>query len=50
VLLLLWFYYSAMIFLLGAELTQVYARRWGSRILPERTATAAGFHTPPSKD
>jgi membrane protein len=30
--LLLWIYYSALIFLFGAELTQVYARYWGSRI------------------
>lgn len=34
VMILLWVYYSAMIFLYGAELTQVYARRFGSRIRP----------------
>ncbi|MEN6465152.1 MAG: YhjD/YihY/BrkB family envelope integrity protein, partial [Syntrophaceae bacterium] len=28
---LLWVYYSAQIFLFGAELTAVYARRYGSR-------------------
>jgi membrane protein len=41
VALLLWIYYSAQVFLLGAEFTQVYARRWGSRILPARSAVAA---------
>jgi membrane protein len=40
VVLLLWVYYSAQVFLLGAEFTQVYARRWGSRILPARRAVA----------
>lgn len=34
VLLLLWVYYSAMIFLFGAEATRVWARRAGSRIRP----------------
>lgn len=32
VLILLWIYYSAQIVLFGAEFTQVYARRYGSRI------------------
>src|SRR5205814_3478680 len=32
VLLLVWVYYSAQILFFGAELTQVYARRHGSRI------------------
>jgi membrane protein len=40
VVLLLWVYYSAQVFLLGAEFTQVYARRWGSRILPRHQAVA----------
>lgn len=31
VVILLWIYYSAQIFLMGAELTQVYARAYGSR-------------------
>jgi len=31
VLVLLWVYYSAQIFLLGAEFTKVYAHRHGSR-------------------
>jgi len=30
IILLLWFYYSAQVFLLGAEFTAVYARRLGS--------------------
>ena len=35
VLILLWVYYSAMVFLLGAEFTEVYSRRWGSHIRSE---------------
>jgi membrane protein len=31
VIVLIWVYYSAQIFLLGAEFTQIYATRWGSR-------------------
>jgi membrane protein len=38
VLLLLWVYYSAQIFFLGAEFTQVYARRRGSPIRPDKNA------------
>ena len=34
IIILLWVYYASMIFLLGAEFTQVYSRRWGSRIEP----------------
>jgi membrane protein len=34
VLVMVWFYYSAMIFLMGAEFTKVYANRYGSRIRP----------------
>ena len=36
VLLLLWMYYSAQILFFGAELTQVYANRYGLKIAPER--------------
>src|SRR5690606_34612115 len=32
VVLLLWIYYSAQIFFFGAEFTQVFARRYGTRI------------------
>jgi membrane protein len=35
---LLWVYCSAQILLLGAEFTQVYARRYGSRIRPPKDA------------
>lgn len=38
VLLLLWTYYSAQIFLFGAEVTQVYARMRGSAVFPSRRA------------
>jgi len=38
VLLLIWVYYSAQILFLGAEFTQVYARRYGSRIQPDDNA------------
>ena len=31
VIILIWVYYSTQIFLLGAEFTQIYATRWGSR-------------------
>jgi membrane protein len=31
ILVLIWVYYSAQIFLLGAEFTKVYAYRYGSR-------------------
>ena len=36
VVLLLWVYYSAQIIFLGAEFTQVYARRYGSEIVPKK--------------
>lgn len=36
--LLLWTYYSSMIFLLGAEFTQVWARREGKEIQPSKGA------------
>lgn len=36
VVILLWVYYSAQILFFGAEFTQVYARRYGSRIVAER--------------
>lgn len=38
ILLLLWIYYSAQIIFLGAEFTEVYARRLGSGIRPEEDA------------
>jgi membrane protein len=53
--LLIWIYYSAMIFLLGAEFTQVYAKKFGSRILPvdapvsESAAQTTEMSTPGSE-
>jgi membrane protein len=38
VILLLWVYYSAQILFLGAEFTQVYSRKFGSRIIPSPNA------------
>lgn len=35
VVLLVWVYYSTQILFFGAELTQVYANRYGSRIVPD---------------
>jgi hypothetical protein len=37
---LVWVYYSAQILFFGAEFTQVYARRYGSRIVPSEGAVA----------
>jgi membrane protein len=34
-ILLIWIYYSAQILFFGAEFTQVYANRYGSRIVPD---------------
>ncbi len=36
---LLWVYYSAQIMMFGAEFTQVYARRYGTQIIPEEGAS-----------
>jgi membrane protein len=38
VLILIWVYYSAQIFFFGAEITQVTANEFGSRILPDENA------------
>jgi membrane protein len=46
-LLLVWIYYSALILLAGAEFTQVWARRFGTRITPDAGAVRtddAGVH------
>lgn len=40
IIILLWVFYSAQILLFGAEFTQVYAMRYGSRILPSANAVA----------
>jgi membrane protein len=34
-ILMIWIYYSAQIFFFGAEFTQVYANRYGSKIVPD---------------
>jgi membrane protein len=36
VVLLLWVYYSAQIIFLGAEFTQVYAKKYGAEIVPKK--------------
>ncbi|MCB9458088.1 MAG: YihY/virulence factor BrkB family protein [Anaerolineaceae bacterium] len=38
IVLLVWVYYTAQILMFGAEFTQVYARRYGSRIRPSENA------------
>jgi membrane protein len=38
VVLLVWVYYSSQVFFFGAELTQVYANKFGSRIVPASSA------------
>ena len=40
--LFVWVYYSALIFFLGAEFTQVYANRWGGRVQPSSHAILIG--------
>jgi membrane protein len=41
VALVVWVYYTSQIVFLGAEFTQVYARRFGSRIVPSENAVPA---------
>lgn len=41
VLMLAWIYYSSMILFFGAELTQVYANKYGSHIVPKNYAEPA---------
>ena len=48
IVVLLWVYYSAQIFLFGAEFTWVYSHRYGSRraeplIAPARVAESMGW-------
>ena len=38
IVLLLWVYYSSLILFFGAEFTQVYANRFGSRVAPADNA------------
>ena len=44
VVLLIWVYYSALICFFGAEFTQVYARRYGSKICPQGYAMFVEQH------
>jgi membrane protein len=46
---LLWVYYSALIFLLGAEFTQVYASTYGSGVVPTENAESIS-HRKQSQD
>ena len=41
IVLLLWVYYSSQILFFGAEFTQVYANRFGSRVAPADNAVPA---------
>ncbi len=47
VALLFWVYFSAQIFFLGAEFTQVYARKIGEKIEPDEGAVKIGRRRPP---
>ncbi|HEX2674390.1 MAG TPA: YihY/virulence factor BrkB family protein [Polyangiaceae bacterium] len=40
VALVIWVYYSAQVLLIGAEFTEAYARRFGSRIVPDEHAVS----------
>jgi len=46
VVLVIWVYYSASILLLGAEFTQVFASRYGSRIEPAKSAVRVSKDAP----
>ena len=46
IVLLVWVYYSAQIFLLGAEFTKVWARHYGSQQSPELKRPEDGSPTP----
>jgi hypothetical protein len=50
VILLLWIYYSAQILFFGAEFTQVYANRLGSRIVVEGHEQATAGQPPPFRE
>jgi len=44
--LVIWVYYSAQVLLVGAEFTEVYARRFGSRITPDEQAVSVARMRP----
>ena len=43
---LMWIYYSTQIFFIGAEITQVYANRYGSHVRPRWQPMASGLSHP----
>src|SRR5262249_38805021 len=47
VIILVWIYYSTSIFLFGAEFTQVFSKRWGSRVPPRAVRADPGVATAP---
>ncbi len=47
VMVLIWVYYAAQVFLLGAEFTWAYARRYGSRVSAEKESENGADMTPP---
>jgi membrane protein len=49
VALVVWVYYTAQVVFLGAEFTQAYARRFGSRIAPSANAKRAEGDSDPSE-
>lgn len=49
VVILLWVYYSAQILFFGAEFTQVYARHYGSRIVPAEGAISTLMEPQPQE-
>lgn len=50
IVLLLWLYYSAMMFLVGAEFTDAWARLYGQGITPDAHAVAIPGHTSDEHD
>jgi membrane protein len=48
-ILLIWIYYSAQILFFGAEFTQVYANRYGSKIVPDPGMVRMSEQTPAGK-
>jgi membrane protein len=49
VIILLWVYYSALIFFFGAEFTQVYANTYGAGVRPDEHAVAVSEKAQPEK-
>lgn len=50
IVLLVWVYYSAQILFFGAEFTQVYARKYGSQIVPDQHAVPVTEEASPKLD